>query len=107
MIAGTYFGRLFTEAYVQHRLAEAVRPVVRARWQGVQSWPGIEPEDVQCPMLVYTGTADGNVVVQLHQQRAAMEAAGLSLYVFNNLRHGGLVSAVEVVAPLILPFLQS
>src|SRR5256886_3536192 len=58
VIAGTYFGRLFTEAYVQHRLAEAVRPVERARWQGVQSWPGIEPEDVQCPVLVCTGAAD-------------------------------------------------
>jgi hypothetical protein len=66
-----------------------------------------EPQDVQCPMLVYMGTADGNVVVQLQRQRAAIEAAGLSLYVFNNLRHGGLMSTVEVVAPLILPFLQS
>jgi hypothetical protein len=25
----------------------------------------------------------------------------------NNLSHGGLVSALDVVAPLILPFLQS
>ena len=107
VVAGTYFGHLFTDAYVQRRLAETVQPVARARWQGVHSWPGIEPQDIQCPMLVYTGRADGNVVVQLQQQRAAIEAAGLSLYVFNNLRHGGLVSAVEVVAPLILPFLRS
>lgn len=107
VIAGTSFGRLFTDAYVQRRLPEAVRPVVRARWQGVQSWPGIEPEDVQCPTLVYTGAADGNVVGQLQQQRTAIEAAGVSLHVLNNLSHGGLVSAVEVVAPLILPFLKS
>ena len=107
VIAGTYFGRLFTDAYVQRRLAEAVVPVVRARWQGVQSWPGVEPEDVQCPTLVYTGSADGNVVEQLQQQRVAVEAAGVSLHVLPNLTHGGLVSAVEVVAPLILPFLQS
>lgn len=107
VIAGTYFGRLFTEAYVQRRLAEAVQPVGRVRWQGVQSWPGIEPGDVQCPMLVYTGMADGNVVVQLQQQRAAIEAAGVSLHIVNNLSHGGLVSAVDMVAPLILSFLQS
>jgi pimeloyl-ACP methyl ester carboxylesterase len=107
VIAGTYFGRLFTEAYVQRRLAEAVQPVVRTRWQGVQSWPGVELEDVQCPILVYTGTTDGNVVVHLQQQRAAMEAAGVSLHILNNLSHGGLVSAVDVVAPLILPFLTS
>jgi len=107
VIAGTSFGRLYTEAYVQRRLAEAVRPVVRARWQGVQSWPSVEPEDVQCPTLVYTGAADGNVVGQRQQQRAAIEAAGVSLHVLNNLSHGGLVSAVDVVAPLILPFLTS
>jgi pimeloyl-ACP methyl ester carboxylesterase len=107
VIAGTYFGRLFPDTYVQRRLAEAVQPVVRVRWQGLQSWPGVAPEDIQCPMLVYTGTADGNVVGQLQQQRAAIEAAGMCLYVFNNLRHGGLVSAVDVVAPLILPFLQA
>jgi pimeloyl-ACP methyl ester carboxylesterase len=107
VIAGTYFGRLFTEAYVQRRLAEVVQPVVRVRWQGVQSWPGVEPEDVHCPMLVYTGSADGNVVGQLQQQRTAMEAAGVDLHVLNNLSHSGLVSAVDIVAPLILPFLKS
>ena len=106
MIAGTYFGRLFTAAYVERRLTEAVQPVMRARWQGVQSWPGVEPEDVQCPMLVYTGSADGNVVGHLQQQRTAMEAAGCPA-LLPNLTHGGLVSAVAVVAPLVLPFLQS
>jgi pimeloyl-ACP methyl ester carboxylesterase len=107
VIAGTYFGRLFTDAYVQRRLAEAVQPVVRARWQGLQSWPGVEPEDIQCPTLVYTGSADGTVVGHLHQQRATMEAAGVRLHVLPNLTHGGLVAAVDVVAPLVLPFLQS
>jgi pimeloyl-ACP methyl ester carboxylesterase len=107
VIAGTYFGRLFTEAYVHRRLTEAVQPVMRARWQGVQSWPGVEPEDVQCPMLVYTGSADGNVVGHLQQQRAAMEAAGVRLHILPDLTHGGLVSAVDIVAPLVLPFLQS
>jgi hypothetical protein len=58
-------------------------------------------------MLVYTGSADGTVVGQLHQQRAAIEAAGVGLHVLPNLRHGGLVSAVDVVAPLVLPFLKS
>src|SRR5437016_424051 len=106
VIAGTYFGRLFTEAYVQRRLAEAVQPVWRARWQGSQSWPGVEPEDIQCPTLVYTGTGDGNVVGQLQQQRTAIETAGVCLHVFPNLSHGGLVSALEVVAPIMLPFLK-
>jgi pimeloyl-ACP methyl ester carboxylesterase len=107
VIAGTYFGRLFTAAYVERRLTEAVQPVMRARWQGVQSWPSVEPEDIQCPMLVYTGTANGNVMGHLQQQRVAMEAAGVRLHILSNLTHGGLVSAAGIVAPLVLPFLQS
>jgi hypothetical protein len=74
---------------------------------GVHSWPGIDPQALPCPMGVDTGTAGGNVVGQRQQQRAALEAAGVSLYVFNNRRHGGLVSAVDGVAPLIVPCLQA
>jgi hypothetical protein len=58
-------------------------------------------------MLVYTGTADGNVMGHLQQQRVAMEAAGVCLHILSNLTHGGLVSAVGIVASLVLPFLQS
>jgi hypothetical protein len=58
-------------------------------------------------MLVYTGSADGHVVGHLQQQRTAMEAAGVRLHILPNLTHGGLVSAVAVVAPLVLRFLQS
>jgi pimeloyl-ACP methyl ester carboxylesterase len=107
VIAGTYFGRLFTDAYVQRRLARAVLPVVRARWQGVHSWPGVEPEDVHCPTLVYTGSLDGNVVEHLQRQRATIEAVGMCLHVLHNLKHGDLVSALDVVAPLVVPFLKS
>jgi hypothetical protein len=58
-------------------------------------------------MLVYTGSADGHVVGHLPQQRAAIEQAGVRLHILPDLTHGGLVSAVGVVAPLVLPFLQS
>ena len=59
-------------------------------------YPRHEPQDIHCPMWVYAGTAESNVVGHLRQQRAAMEAAGVCLHVFDNLSHGGLVSALEV-----------
>ena len=105
-VGPTYFGRLFTDAYVQRRSARAVLPVVRARWQGVHSWPGVEPEDVHCPTLVYTGSSDGNVVEHLQRQRVTIEAVGMCLHVLHNLKHGDLVSALDIVAPLVAPFLK-
>ena len=63
-------------------------------------YPRHEPQDIHCPMLVYAGTADSNVVGHLRQQRAAMGAAGVCLHVFDNLSHGGLVSALEVACML-------
>lgn len=135
VIAGTYFGRIFTEAYVQARLAEIEPlvqaqaegkldqldlspqaqafwaqtnlPVYQARVKGLASWPGVEPQDVQCPALVYTGTADGNVVVQLQKQRATIEAAGLQLQVFNELNHFQLISEADTVYPVIRSFLAA
>ncbi|MFB0537713.1 MAG: alpha/beta fold hydrolase [Anaerolineae bacterium] len=135
VIAGTYFGRIFTEAYIQRQLTQieplaraqaegkldqldlppetrafAARtnlPVYLARLKGLSSWPSVEPQDVQCPMLVYTGTADGNVVVQLQEQRAAIEAAGLQLHIFDELNHIQLLSQQDTVFPVIQAFFKS
>lgn len=134
-VAGTYFGRIFTEAYVQGQLAkieplaqaqaegkldqldlspkaqafwtQANLPVYMARVKGLASWPGVEPQDVQCPVLVYTGTADGNVVVQLQKQRETIETAGLQLQVFNGLNHSQLISQADTVYPVIRSFLAA
>ncbi|MBL7183043.1 MAG: alpha/beta hydrolase [Anaerolineae bacterium] len=135
VIAGTYFGNIFTESYVQRQLTQIeplaraqaegrldqlnlspeVRafmartnlPVYLARLKGLISWPRVEPQDVQCPMLVYTGTADGNVVVQLQKQRATIEAAGLHLHVFDGLNHIQLLSESDIVLPVVGAFLGS
>ena len=106
VIAGTYFGRIFTEDYVQQRVTQAGTPIERARWSGLALWPSIEPADLRCPTLLYTGTADGNVRVQLEKQRNAIEMAGLSLHVFEGFKHGQLISRQDEVAGVVLPFLK-
>ena len=106
VIAGTYFGHIFTEEYVQQRLTQARSPVEIARWQGLATWPSVEPSGLRCPTLIYTGTADGNVVVQLERQRAAIEAASVRLHIFEGFRHGQLISMQEAVDAVVVPFLN-
>jgi len=78
-----------------------------ARRYAVENWPAVEPADLRCPALVYTGTNDGNIVVQLRQQQAAIAAAGLTLHIFDSLDHRQLVSEWTTVAPVVQQFLQN
>jgi pimeloyl-ACP methyl ester carboxylesterase len=105
--AGTYFGPIFTSAYVGARRAEASRAVDRARWSGLESWPAVEPNDVRGPMLVYTGSRDGNVVRVLQRQRSSIEAAGGHLHVLDGLNHAELLTATVPVAALVDPFIRA
>lgn len=105
--AGTYFGPIFTPAYVQARLAEAPSDLARARWSDLRSWPTVAPDEIHAPMLVYTGTRDGNVVRQLEQQRSSIEAAGAHLHVLAGLNHIELITATEPVAAVVEPFIHA
>lgn len=133
VMAGSFFGQIFTDAYVQPHIARLEElaakkaagqvddlddetrafveqtdlAVLLARWRGLQLWPAIEPGEVRCPMLVYTGTHDGNVVKVLETQRERILAAGIRLHVFDGLDHSGLVCATGVVEPLVRAFLAS
>jgi len=78
-----------------------------ARRYAVESWPTIEPAELRCPSLVYTGTNDGNVVMVLRQQQAAIEAAGHQLQIFADFNHRQLVSERAQVAPVVSVFLAA
>ncbi|MGE0623197.1 MAG: alpha/beta fold hydrolase [Pseudomonadales bacterium] len=97
LVAGTYFGAVFTDEYVNERMKVTKDEQTRARWQGLRSWPKVEPSDVRCPTTVYSGTNDGNVVVKLEDQRDQIEASNIHLRVFQGLSHGELVSSVEML----------
>lgn len=131
-IAGTVFGRVYpeeqsraviaevealAEAQTQGRLdacppwqrAFAARtniPVWLARQRGFATWPGVEPAQARAPLLVYTGSKDEPMVSRLEGQRAAMERANIPLHVFEGLDHRALVTAVDVVLPPVLAFLE-
>lgn len=105
--AGTYFGTIFTSAYVAARLSEASSALESARWTGLESWPMVEPNEVRGPLLVYTGTRDGNVVRELQRQRSSIEAAGGHLHVLEGLNHIELLTATKPVAAVVGPFIRA
>jgi pimeloyl-ACP methyl ester carboxylesterase len=132
--AGTYFGPIFTEDYVRRNLEEievlarakaegtlhqldvlsgrkrfAERTdleVYKARLKGCLSWPGVQPEEINCPVLVYTGTSDGGVLEKLQQQRGAIKEAGLKLHIFDDLNHYQLISEAKAVFSVVSSFLK-
>jgi pimeloyl-ACP methyl ester carboxylesterase len=104
--AGTYFGPIFTTAFVQAGISKASGDVDRARLQGMGTWPEVQPAQVKGCLLVYTGTNDGNVAKQLELQRKTIEAAGGELAVLEDCNHLELVSETEKVAEIVEPFLN-
>jgi len=132
VIAGTYFGPIFQEkrwvqdnreigeiakAKREGRLDEIDIPEVQrelartndvelywARRYGCESWPAVEPSDLRCPALIYTGSEDGSVVEMLNEQKESIEKAGQRFYRFDGFDHFQLVSEREAVAALIEPF---
>ena len=84
-------------------LSEASDALQRARWSGLESWPAVEPNEVHGPLLVYTGTRDGNVVRKLQHQRASIEATGGKLHVLEGLNHIELLTANGPVSDVVAP----
>lgn len=76
-----------------------------ARRYALEQWPGVEPADLRCPTLIYTGTNDHRVVPALRQQQSAIDAAGQRLYIFDRLDHRQLASELTTVAPVVEGFL--
>lgn len=77
-----------------------------ARRYAMESWPAVQPVDLRCPILIYSGTNDGQIVEMLRQQRAVIEEAGQTLHIFEGFDHLQLVSERAVIMPIIQSFLQ-
>lgn len=135
VIAGSHFGRALTEEVLAPALAQA-EAVAHARAEGqldalglspasralaerlnipaqlaclraLPAWPPVEPQEIRCSTLVYTGSADEPIAATLEQHRAEMEAAGITLQTFATLTHQQELSAIETVLPPVLEFLSS
>jgi pimeloyl-ACP methyl ester carboxylesterase len=108
VLISAYFGQYFTQTFLAAQIEQYGHdPILAARIQALRAWPGVELANLRAPTLVISGTKDGDVVKMLQAQRPALNAAGVSLDVFEDLDHGGLIEAVAVVLPRVQTFLAA
>lgn len=99
--------RLGMEPEEQAWFEQRSLPAMIACWQALVSWPVVEPREVRCPLFVYAGSNDGRVAQPLWERRQEIEAAGISLRIFDDLDHEQELSKREVVFSSAFAFLGS
>jgi pimeloyl-ACP methyl ester carboxylesterase len=77
-----------------------------ACWQALVGWPILEPQEVRCPLLIYTGAADERVAQPLRQRQQEIEHAGIVLHIFKNMNHEQEVSKIDIVFESVSGFLM-
>jgi pimeloyl-ACP methyl ester carboxylesterase len=131
VIAGTSFGPIFTDESIdeyrdflqnlqrlktENRLEEVDQPtrafakktdlpVLLASNEGLRGWPGVEPQELRCPTLIYAGVVADKIAEALRQRQPAIEAAGVQLKLFEGLDHSQEVTALTQVWPAVITFL--
>lgn len=104
--AGTYFGPIFTEEYINKRLKETADELTKIRLIGLRQWLPIYPDEIENPFLVYTGTRDGNVVVQIRKQKDKIIDAGGKVEILEDTDHYGLINNSANIDKYIMPFVR-
>jgi pimeloyl-ACP methyl ester carboxylesterase len=134
VIAGSFFGRVYNEKRV-NEIVEGWENVLKAQqegnlksldidadeeayikqvnipatvacWRALVLWPVIEPREVRCPALVYSGANDERVTKPLQERQQDIEAVGMQLLIFDDMDHEEEISKIEVVLPPVLAFLR-
>ena len=133
LIAGSHFGRIFTEEMVSGTVAR-IRALLDAQEKGTLNlstlkpneraalergdlpptlgwllaaphWPATEPREVKAKMLLYVGTDDKNVIGKVTEREAEIRAAGIEVRVLSGLDHMAEVTRVDLVMPMARSFL--
>lgn len=103
---GSYFNKIFTSAYITDRLIENDDPIIKIKWKALENWPIVNPDDIQCPYFIYTGSADGNIVLKIQSQTDEIIASGGSVKIYDNLNHYDLIASIENVFNDVFKFIK-
>ena len=134
VVAGSFFGRVYSEQRVnelvgwwesviaaqnegtlaslgieqeeQEYIKQINIPATIACWRELTIWPIVEPQEVRCPMFVYSGTNDERVTKPLQERKKDIEASGIHISIFDNMDHEEELSKIDVVLPPALAFLK-
>jgi pimeloyl-ACP methyl ester carboxylesterase len=81
-----------------------------SRWiaifQGMVTWPDVNPEDLRCPTLLLAGSESLSYQELIMDQLDAIKAAGVQVQVCDGLDHMQEFTQIDVVLPLVQSFLQ-
>ena len=103
---GSYFGLIFTKELIQNAINNTNDKIMISRFQAFNEWPIVNPEEMKNKYLIYTGSKDGNVFIQLQKQKNKIEANNGELVIFNNVDHIGLIAEVDLIKDTIQKFLK-
>ena len=104
--AGTYFGPIFTNDYINSRLKETTDEIIKVRINGLRQWMPVYPNEMNNQFLVYTGTKDGNVVVQIRKQKDEIINAGGKVEILEDIDHYGLLNDKTIIDKYVIPFIR-
>ncbi|HNB54645.1 MAG TPA: alpha/beta hydrolase, partial [Anaerolineales bacterium] len=81
-----------------------------ARWmavfQGMVSWPDVNPEDLRCPTLLVAGSESLSYQELLMDQLDAIKRAGVQVEIFDGLDHMQEFTQMDLVLPVVQEFLR-
>jgi pimeloyl-ACP methyl ester carboxylesterase len=104
---GSYFGLIFSNEFITKALKNTNDQLHKARLNAFNKWPIVLPDQMKNDFLVYSGTNDGNVVIQLKKQREAIQKAKGKLIIFDGLDHAGLINEVNKIEPTVMEFMRN
>ena len=103
---GSYFGVIFSKELIQNAINNTNDKLMISRFQAFNEWPIVNPGEMKNKYLIYTGSKDGNVVIQLQKQKNEIESSNGKLVIFNSVDHIGLITEVDLLKDTILRFLK-
>ncbi|MCD1656028.1 alpha/beta hydrolase [Treponema zuelzerae] len=107
IVCGTYFGIIFSKEFIKKGIKGTEDIVLQKRMRALYKWPIIEPEQMNCPYLIYTGTDDASVYQKLNIQNEKIIKNNGRVVFFDKVDHFGLITQKEMVKNDVINFLKS
>jgi pimeloyl-ACP methyl ester carboxylesterase len=82
-------------------------PALAACFQAMRDWPGVEPGEVGCPVLLLTGTKNKSTLEWAEANRGALDASGVQIEVIDGLTHDQEFTKIDRVFPVVSAFFKS
>ncbi len=82
-------------------------PVILAWLSTILDWPEVEPGDILCPMLWLAGSKNDDVMANMKEYEAKLEATNVRTQILDGLDHWQEFSEVDRVLSAALTFIRS